>query len=332
MSVNYAAGLSPYDHKGKCGMPEKLDDKDTLQKSIDALTSLLKESKCTVVHTGAGISTSSGIPDFRGPKGVWTLEEKGLEPECNIRFDEAVPSYTHRVLVELESAGLVHYVVSQNVDGLHVRSGFPRDRLSELHGNMFIQICNKCKRDYVMNYVSPTMGLKPTGVKCTSKKARGKCRGNLHDSILDWEDSLPLKELDRADTMSRAATLSLTLGTSLQILPAANLPLHAKKNNGTLVVVNLQPTKHDRRADLRIHYYVDDVIKGVMENLGIKVPEYVVPIINECSTRKNPWLDPKGVQRKYEGGGNVLKEPTDAKKALIRHDSVVRSKIQSSLC
>lgn len=273
-----------------------------IRKSIKVLAGLIKESKCTVIHTGAGISTSSGIPDFRGPKGVWTLENKGLEPECNIRFEEAVPSYTHRALVELEKAGFVHYVVSQNVDGLHVRSGFPRDRLSELHGNMFIQICGKCRHEYVMDYVSPTMGLKPTGVKCTNEKSRGKCRGILHDSILDWEDALPDKELEKADIMAKAATLSITLGTSLQIVPAANLPLPAKKkNNGQLVIVNLQPTKHDKHADLRIHYYVDAVMKGVMRELGLVAPPFKAPAVVEKSKHANPWLvNGKTVKRKCE--------------------------------
>nr|XP_039271488.1 NAD-dependent protein deacetylase sirtuin-6-like [Styela clava] len=298
MSVNYAAGLSPYEHKGKCGMPERLDETESLQNAVKELVRLILESKCTVVHTGAGISTSSGIPDFRGPKGVWTLEEKGMKPECNIRFEDAVPSYTHRALVRLEQAELVHHVVSQNVDGLHVRSGFPRNRLSELHGNMFVQVCDKCNKEYVMDYASPTMGLKLTGLKCASMKARRKCRGQLRDSILDWEDPLPNKQLGNADTMSRAATLSITLGTSLQILPAANLPLHAKKNNGHLVVVNLQPTKHDKKADLRIHYYVDEVMKAVMDSLSLDVSEFTKPVVNEFSVHSKNTFPIRATKRK----------------------------------
>ncbi len=87
---------------------------------------MVKASKHLVVHTGAGISTSTGIPDFRGPRGVWTLEMKGEKPQFNTSFDEAVPSKTHMALVALEQKGIVKYVVSQNVDGLHVKSGLPR--------------------------------------------------------------------------------------------------------------------------------------------------------------------------------------------------------------
>lgn len=304
-------------------MPEKIDDDETLSESIKKLAFLLKESTCTVFHTGAGISTSSGIPDFRGPKGVWTLEKKGLKPDCNIRFEEAIPSYTHRALNELEKAGLLHFLISQNVDGLHVRSGFPRDRLSELHGNMFVQICSKCKHEYVMDDVSPTMGLKATGVKCTNNKARGKCRGILHDSILDWEDALPENDLEKADIMSKAAMLSVTLGTSLQIVPAANLPLIArKKNGGKLVIVNLQPTKHDKHADLRIHHYVDDVMQGVMDELNIHVPPFNNAVVVQHSSTKNPWIDNKTLKRTVKNEKNI---PATVPPKLAKSDDIVKT-------
>ncbi|KAM6463640.1 NAD-dependent protein deacylase sirtuin-6 isoform 3-T3 [Liasis olivaceus] len=173
MSVNYAAGLSPYPDKGKCGLPEIFDPPDELERKIRQLADLIQNSFNVVFHTGAGISTAAGIPDFRGPNGVWTMEEQGLVPKFDTTFENARPSKTHMALLELHRVGILHFLVSQNIDGLHVRSGFPRNKLAELHGNMFVEECMKC----------------------------GK--GKLMDTILDWEDSLPDRDLHLATEASR---------------------------------------------------------------------------------------------------------------------------------
>ncbi|XP_033376032.1 NAD-dependent protein deacetylase sirtuin-6 isoform X4 [Parus major] len=209
MAVNYAAGLSPYSDKGKCGLPEIFDPPEELERKVQELADLIRSSSNVVFHTGAGISTASGIPDFRGPNGVWTMEEKGLSPKFDTTFENARPSKTHMALLGLQRVGILKFLVSQNVDGLHVR-----DKLAELHGNMFVEECVKC----------------------------GK--GKLRDTILDWEDSLPDRDLTLADEACRKADLSVTLGTSLQIKPSGNLPLITKKRGGKLVIVNLQATKH----------------------------------------------------------------------------------------
>ena len=102
------------------------DSPESFQSKMSELVRLFRESKHIVVHTGAGVSTAAGIPDFRGPKGVWTLEEKGQSPQLDVTFDEARPTLTHMALLKLVNEGLVQYVVSQNVDGLHLKSGLPR--------------------------------------------------------------------------------------------------------------------------------------------------------------------------------------------------------------
>ncbi|XP_042525867.1 NAD-dependent protein deacetylase sirtuin-6 isoform X2 [Dipodomys spectabilis] len=262
MSVNYAAGLSPYADKGKCGLPEIFDPPEELERKVWELARLVRQSSNVVFHTGAGISTASGIPDFRGPHGVWTMEERGLAPKFDTTFESARPTRTHMALVQLQRVGFLNFLVSQNVDGLHVRSGFPRDKLAELHGNMFVEECTKCKTQYVRETVVGTMGLKATGRLCTVAKARGlrACRGELRDTILDWEDSLPDRDLALADEAS-----------------SGNLPLATKRRGGRLVIVNLQPTKHDRHADLRIHGYVDDVMTQLMKHLGLQIPPWDGP-------------------------------------------------------
>uniref|UniRef100_A0A2K6BFH8 protein acetyllysine N-acetyltransferase n=1 Tax=Macaca nemestrina TaxID=9545 RepID=A0A2K6BFH8_MACNE len=267
MSVNYAAGLSPYADKGKCGLPEIFDPRRSWSGKVWELSSHV------VFHTGAGISTASGIPDFRGPHGVWTMEERGLAPKFDTTFESARPTQTHMALVQLERVGLLRFLVSQNVDGLHVRSGFPRDKLAELHGNMFVEECAKCKTQYVRDTVVGTMGLKATGRLCTVAKARG------------------LRACRNAD-------LSITLGTSLQIRPSGNLPLATKRRGGRLVIVNLQPTKHDRHADLRIHGYVDEVMTRLMKHLGLEIPAWDGPHVLERALPPlprppTPKLEPK---------------------------------------
>lgn len=108
-----------------------------------------KEGKGEVMHVCNNVTrwcvwTGSGIPDFRGPKGVWTLEQQGKEVETEVTFEDAAPTLTHMALVALVEAGRVKHIVSQNVDGLHLKSGLPRANLSELHGNMFMEKCEKC--------------------------------------------------------------------------------------------------------------------------------------------------------------------------------------------
>ncbi|XP_061172161.1 uncharacterized protein LOC133181633 [Saccostrea echinata] len=294
MSVNYSDGLSPYEHKGKCGQAEKFDPPEVVSEKVQQLADMIRSSRHLVVHTGAGISTAAGIPDFRGPRGVWTLEQKGEKPQVSVTFDNARPTLTHMALVALERAGIVKYVITQNVDGLHVRSGFPRNRLSELHGNMFVEECNKCGTQFINNSAVATMGLKPTGNPCLfTKTGDRKCRGRLRDTILDWEDSLPDRDLELADQHSKKADLNLTLGTSLQIVPSGNLPLASRKKGGKLVIVNLQPTKHDSKATLKVHEYVDEVMSQLCKLLDIPIPEFQGPetLLESVHTDKEKKLN-----------------------------------------
>ncbi|CAL8095426.1 unnamed protein product [Calicophoron daubneyi] len=322
MSVDYAAGLSPYANKGICGLPEYLDEEDALNEKIEKLYQLLSQSHYTVVHTGAGISTSAGIPDFRGPKGVWTLEEQGKNPSPSVAFEKAVPSFTHRALVKLERQGVIHYLITQNIDGLHLRSGFPRDRMSILHGDAFIEQCNRCGTNYIRSTPSKTMGLRPTGVSCTLIKSSSRaCRGKICDTILDWESDLPSEDYNRAIEHSKRAELHLCIGTSLQMLPAASLPLLSLQtkascrrnsraqrnsqcplNHSKLVIINLQRTKLYRRAWINIHASADTVFKSLMDKFGFQLPESTpqspdavftpLVILRSCNSdpkEENPW-------------------------------------------
>ncbi|XP_078431814.1 sirtuin 1 isoform X2 [Wolffia australiana] len=309
MSLGYAEKLSYKEDVGTVGMSEIFDSPADFQLKIEELAGLIKESKHLVVFTGAGISTSCGIPDFRGPKGIWTLQQEGKDlPKASLPFDRAMPSVTHMALVELEKAGVLKFLISQNVDCLHLRSGIPRCKLAELHGNSFREICPACGIEYIRDFEIETIGMKETSRRCSNLT----CGANLLDSVLDWEDAgsdtnnrdlgvflqrgkevgangnrhqsaahplredvLPPKEMKPAEKHCKMADVILCLGTSLQITPACNLPLKCLRGGGKIVIVNLQPTPKDKKAALVIHGLVDEVISGVMKNLNLLIPPYV---------------------------------------------------------
>ncbi|CAG0898322.1 unnamed protein product [Darwinula stevensoni] len=225
MSCNYAEGLSSYENKGKCGLPEIFDSPSKVDEKVKRLAEWMRGSKHTVLHTGAGISTAAGIPDFRGPKGVWTLEQKGEKPQVDMGFSKALPTKTH-----------ISWATEDPVK---------------------------------------TVGQKLVGQACFGQRDSGRpCRGKLRDNILDWEDRLPERDMQVAQAHSLAAQLSICLGTTLQIVPSGNLPVLTKKTKGRLVICNLQPTKHDRKADLLIHTYVDDMMEKLCSYLDVRPPEY----------------------------------------------------------
>lgn len=306
-SLGYAERLTWRDDVGgTLGTPEfdESNDDATLQKKIDKLTALIvasKEHGGMVVHTGAGISTSVGIPDFRGPNGVWTAQQKKIPPpKASCAFDTAKPSLTHMALVALQKNGFVKYVVSCNVDCLHLRSGLPRDKLAELHGNCFAERCKQCGTEYIRDFEMQTAGIKLTGRRCIkegcvekgTKRKRGDPAGSalnstppplgskLRDQVLDWDDALPETELNLAEKHSGETSLALVLGSSLQITPSCDVPLktiskaNRKKRGGKLVIVNLQETNKDKYAHVLIHAKTDLVMAGVMQRLGLQVPDY----------------------------------------------------------
>lgn len=270
MSSGYASRLSEYKDKGVCGLPENKDTKRTLALKLKRLTELSQESNHTVILTGAGISTSAGIPDFRGPHGIWTAESESHQDKRKKRkrskappiaiddFSKAQPTLTHRAIVKLVELGQVQYCITQNVDGLHRRSGLTRENHSVLHGCVFTEVCEACRTEHFRDYDVGGMSFQKTGRLCES------CGGALRDILLDWEDDLPEEDFERATDQCKQADLVICLGTSLRIEPAGTLPTYAK----TFVIVNLQETPYDEQAALIVRAPVDDVMNEVMTRLG----------------------------------------------------------------
>jgi mono-ADP-ribosyltransferase sirtuin 6 len=285
MSSGYNDRLTPLKHKGLCGDPEYEDEEEQLQAKIAQLAQLISSSNHIVAFTGAGISTSSGIPDFRGPQGVWTLEmqQKPLNTSSLISFEAAQPSLTHMALLALLNAGKIQLISSQNVDGLHLKSGVPREKLAELHGNIFAEQCERCQFEFIRNYDLGAMGCDYTGRLCDrilSQESGELCQGKLRDKTIDWTTPLPESEFQKAVEHHRKADLCLCLGTSLRIRPAGNLPQRTRRKNGKaqpgkIVIVNLQETHLDSQAEIRIFARCDRVMQGVCQLLNIEIPQYI---------------------------------------------------------
>lgn len=194
MSLGYASKLSyREDLGGQLGAPELFDSPEEVEAKAERMAELVRGARRIIAFTGAGISTACGIPDFRGPEGIWTLQRAGQPlPRPKVSFTHAKPSLTHQVLAALMLTGKLDYLVSQNVDGLHLRSGIPRACLAELHGNCFAERCHACGTEYVRDFEVETVGFKRTGRKCSQPG----CSASLRDQILDWEDALPEDELE----------------------------------------------------------------------------------------------------------------------------------------
>lgn len=299
MSDGYAARLSEYPNKGVVGLPEKYDSKRVLTLKLRKLTEAVKTSSRLVFVTGAGISTAAKIPDFRGPNGIWTLEKSEKRQfmqqtdkknrkrqqskergDCatarrkkqkvsttssaskSINFLEAKPTITHRAITFLADKGEMNFCITQNVDGLHRRSGMSRDFHASVHGCVFTEVCSnpQCGIEYFRDFDVGGMSCQPTGRKCQAKG----CGADLYDTLLDWEDPLPEEDLERAEREASEADLIICLGTSLRIEPVGSLPLRAKK----FIIVNLQATPFDNDASLVIRAPVDKVMDHLLQSLG----------------------------------------------------------------
>ena len=264
---------------------EFFDSEEVLQEKLDTLSQWVKNSGHVITFTGAGISTSTGIPDFRsgmntvlptGP-GVWELRAKGVAVPKRGRALastlKAVPSKAHMAIVKLHEQGLVKFTVSQNVDGLHRRSGLHPDQLSELHGNTNLEKCLKCGAKYMRDFRTRTARAvhdHKTGRLCDNLK----CQGPLEDSIINFNEDLPDDELEKAFDHGRRADLCIVLGSSLRVFPAADIPEEMIQRGARVVICNLQKTPMNKHCAMEIHATTDTIMCGLMERLGLEIPSF----------------------------------------------------------
>jgi NAD-dependent SIR2 family protein deacetylase len=230
-------------------------DKD-LDSRIQTLVDWMSEANRIVVFTGAGISTDSGLPDFRGPEGVWTRRDKGLPPRDSDRdWTKGAPNLGHYSIVDLQDIGKLYYLISQNVDNLHIKSGIKLELLAELHGNVDRLRCVNCEKTYS----------KAANVEnCT-------CGSELVSSVVHFGDPLPSGDLSASFQHARDCDLFIVVGSSLVVNPAASIPVVAFEAGARLVIINQGETPLDRIAHLRFSEGIGEVFPVAVKKLKERV-------------------------------------------------------------
>lgn len=222
-----------------------------LQQRITDLAKWMLESKYLVVFTGAGISTESGLRDFRGPDGLWTRRDKGISTPRQ-DFTSAEPNSGHVAIYELENLGKLAFLISQNVDNLHLKSGIKPELLAELHGNLTKVRCTEC--EFKMDRVE-------------GERECPLCGGKLVSTVVDFGQSLPAKDLAESYEHSQKCDLFLVVGSSLVVYPAADMPRVALQAGAKLVIVNQGETPYDENAHLRFTEAIGEVMPPAVEQL-----------------------------------------------------------------
>lgn len=248
--------------------------KSDTAKSIETLRRLLDSSRYAVFFTGAGISTESGIPDFRSPGGVWTRmqpiyfqdfisSEAKRREAWGRRFDNrdgwvgAEPNAGHIAIARLIASGKARSVITQNVDNLHQASGVPADRVIELHGNATYATCLSCQVRYELADIEREFRASGTVSPCR------QCNGIIKSATISFGQQMPAVPMQRAHEETLRCDLFIVLGSSLSVFPAADFPLRARQKGAALVIVNRDPTEMDDVADVVIHAGIGETMQRV---------------------------------------------------------------------
>jgi NAD-dependent deacetylase len=234
-----------------------------LESQIEELAALIRSASYLVAFSGAGISTESGIPDFRGPQGIWTkmrpieLQEFLSDPaarreywrrkiESYPQMRDAEPNEGHTALARLFAAGCLKTVITQNIDGLHQKAGMPDARVVELHGSNAYVACLDCRRRFAWEEVLPFFDAHPAP-ECPRCR---DCGGWLKPATISFGQAMPETETRRAFSEAKRAEVLLAIGSSLQVYPAAAVPAETRRAGGLVVIINNEPTVQDDLAGI----------------------------------------------------------------------------------
>ena len=241
---------------------------------LERLRTLVENARRAVVFTGAGISTESGIPDFRSPGGMWSRrrpvdfgdfmvseaarrEAWSQRVESHRTMAHAEPNHGHRAVASLVHRGIVTTVITQNIDGLHQKSGVPDAQVVELHGNSTYAKCIECEAPYPLDPILDAFERDGTLPVCA------RCSGHVKTATISFGQPMPEAAMRRAEAATAQCDLFLAIGSSLVVYPAAGFPVHAKRLGATLVIVNRDPTELDELADLVLNREIGTTLGAI---------------------------------------------------------------------
>ena len=243
---------------------------------VDKIAELILESRRLTFFTGAGISTESGIPDFRSPGGIWDrfdpddfyIDRFKESERCRrlqwqifgegLLSTKAEPNLAHHAIAELHRMGKLDCVVTQNIDNLHQKAGVPDERVFELHGNMRWAACLSCHRRYPFEEIVVRLEAGEEIPACKS------CGGMLKPDIVMFGEELPSDVLEEAGRRASEADVCLVIGSTLVVYPAAYIPLYAIRAGARLILINLSDTPMDRQADVLINAKAGEAMTAII--------------------------------------------------------------------
>lgn len=246
------------------------------ERTLASLRERIEESQNAVIFTGAGISTESGIPDYRSPGGIWSkfkpiefddfMASEEMRREAWRRrfamdetFSQARPNRGHRAIAHLVKQETVRAVITQNIDNLHQDSGIDDDRIIELHGNLTYAKCLDCGKRYELPEIRRVFEIDQKPPYCS------ECNGIIKTAVISYGQAMPVAEMRRAEEVTLSCNLFIAIGSSLTVYPAAGFPLLAKRNGGHLVIINRDPTQMDAFADLVLHGEIGTTLGAVTD-------------------------------------------------------------------